>query len=805
MHIFKTSVRSIKRNKVFSLINIVGLAIGIAVFLMITEYVATEWNANRFHQNYDRLYRVASTSKEGTQYYLPPGYGPILKERFPGVQASVRVAEGIGGGVISYSEGQKEVKAFREQQVFYVDGNFLDVFSFEVLKGSPSLRQPATLALTEKMALKLFGSADGVGRAVTISNQFGNTVYTVAAVIKDMPANSDIKASILLSIHTLESAANRDGNDWADPSTLNSGFLNIYCLLNKGVDPIGLEAQITSFTHEFNPQAKGSSVVLQPFKYLHLAPDFSYPYQTYGSMKLVFMLLMVSLLILLIAWVNYINLSTVQALKRAKETGVRKVLGASRSQIARQFLSETLLVTVFSLIIALVFVQLFQPVFNQFTGKDLSLSALNKGWFWALAAGIVVLGSLLSGSYVAFVLSSYKPMATLRGKVGQSNNGYSLRKGLVVFQFAISVVFIIATIVLYKQLVYMRTESLGMKLEQLLVIQGPTVSSEGQAERNFTFKNQLRTLPFVKKVAASNNVPGRGYNFSAAGITPQNPSPGDEKKGFNMFIADEQFFDTYGISFAAGQSFSENDAIKSWNNVPKVILNEKSAAQLKFKDAESAIGKKILWGKEYEVIGVVKDYHHLSLHSTIEPVIYLASVSYSYFTVQTDLANIQDKIATIEKMYKAAFPGNPYEYFFADETFNQQYRSEQDLGSIFIVAALIAIFIACLGLFGLAAFSARQRIKEIGIRKVLGASVTDITSLLSKDFIVLVIVAILIGSPVAWWGMSRWLQDFPYRTTIDWWVFLVAGLAAVVIALATVSTQAIRAALTNPVNSLKTE
>jgi putative ABC transport system permease protein len=805
MYRFKTAVRTIIRNKVFSVINIAGLALGISVFLLISEFVATEWNANRFHKNYDRLYRVASTSKEGTEYYMPPGYGPILMEKFPTVAGTVRVAEWVGAGVISYREGRKEVKAFRESKVLYVDGDFLNVFSFPVLKGSPSLRQPGTLALAEKLALKLFQTTDAVGKTVTMSNQFGNTIYTVAAVIRDMPGESDIQADILLSIHTLESAANRDGNDWADPNSLINGFVSIYCQLNEDVDASALAGQITSFVHATNPDSKGSSVILQPFKYLHLAPDFSYPYQTYGSLQLVFMLLMVSLLILLIAWVNYINLSTVQALKRAKESGVRKVLGASRWQLTLQFLSETFVVTLFSIVVALIVVQLLQPLFNQFTGKELSLSALNNGWFWLLALGIVIIGSLLSGGYVAFVLSSYKPVATLRGKVGQSERGFSLRKGLVVFQFAISVIFIIATIILYKQLAYMKTESLGMKLDQLLVIQGPTVSSEDQTERNLTFKNQLRTLPFVRKVAASNNVPGQGYNFSADGITPQNPMPGDEKKSFNMFIADEQFFDTYGIRFAAGKSFSENDALKNWNNSPRVILNEKAASRLKFRDAASAIGKKILWGTEYEVIGVVKDYHHLSLRSNIEPVIYLASVSYGYFTVQTDLQNIQGKIAAIEKMYKTAFPGNPYEYFFADQAFNQQYKTEQDLGRIFIAAAMVAILIACLGLFGLAAFSAQQRIKEIGIRKVLGASVTDITSLLSKDFIRLVIVAILIGSPIAWWGMSRWLQDFPYRTSIDWWVFVIAGLAAIFIALVTVSTQAIKSALTNPVSSLKND
>jgi putative ABC transport system permease protein len=802
---YKIAFRNVIRNKVFSTINIAGLALGIAVFLLIMEFVAAEWGANRFHKNFDRIYRVASASKEGTNYYLPPGYAPIVKEKFPSVEASVRVADGIGGGVISYAEGTQDIKSFREEGILYVESNFFEVFSFPVIKGNPSLKSPNTLVLTEKMATKLLGSTDVAGKTVTVSNQFGNTPYTIAAVIQDMPQESDIKGNIFLSIHTLESAANRDGNDWADPNTVQSGFTNIYCQLQKNADGNSVAKQVTAFMLSINPEAKGSEVIFQPMKYLHLAPDFSYPYQTFGSLPLVFMLMVVGLLIMLIAWVNYINLSTVQALTRAKESGVRKVLGATRFQLVGQYLSETIFLTLISVIIALVMVQFLQPLFNMFSGKTMSLSALNFGWFWMMAVAVIVIGSFLSGGYVAFVLSSYKPIATIRGKIGKVGKGITLRKGLVIFQFSISIVFIIATIILYKQLSFMKTESLGMNLDQLIVIKGPTVSSENQAEKNFVFKNQLRDLPFVKKVAASNNIPGQGYNFSTEGITRQSANPGDEKKKYNMFIADENYFNTYQIAFAEGKSFSQEDANRSWNNARKVIINEKAAAQLGFTKGEPVVGKKILWGEPYEVVGVVKDYHHLSLHQPIEAVIYLPSVSFGYFTIQTDQANMQSKISTIEKLYKTSFPGNPYEYFFAEESYDQQYKREQDLGSIFITAALIAIFIACLGLFGLAAFSARQRIKEIGIRKVLGASVTDIAGLLSKDFIKLVLVSIVIATPIAWWGMHKWLQDFAYRTNIEWWVFIVAGFTAIFIAVVTVSLQAIRSALANPINSLRTE
>jgi putative ABC transport system permease protein len=380
-----------------------------------------------------------------------------------------------------------------------------------------------------------------------------------------------------------------------------------------------------------------------------------------------------------------------------------------------------------------------------------------------------------------------------------------LRKGLVVFQFSISIVFIIATIILYKQLNFMQTGNLGMELNQLLVVQGPTVATEDQSERNYTFKNKLAALPFVEKVAGSNNVPGRGYNFSTQGITRPLASPGDEKKGYNMLIVDQNFFDTYGIAFKQGKAFSEQVAIRSWNNERQVVINERAAEALGFDAAEDVVGKKIKWGEEFEVMGVVKDYHHLSFRTAIEPIIYLPSVSYGNFTVKLKAENMQSKIATIEKLYRELFPGNPFDYFFADEAYDKQYEQEKALAGLFIVASIVAVLIACLGLFGLAAYAAQQRVKEIGVRKVLGASVPDIAKLLSIDFVRLMLVAIVIASPIAWWVMHNWLEGFPYRTMISWWVFVAAGLSAILIAIGTVGVLAVKAANSNPVQSLRSE
>lgn len=802
----KTAFRSLWRNGQFTAINIAGLALGIAVFLLIVEYVAWEWSANRYNKNYDNLYRANVQYKEGnTDNYLPPGFAPIIKKQFPAVEKYTRVADGIGGGLLTYQgKTETENRALKGEKVFYVDNNFLDVFSFPLIAGNKILQEPKTLALSEKMSQAIFGKEEAVGKTLLVSNQFGNTPYTVAAVYRQ-PETSDIQADVLLSLQTLESPANRDGNDWADPATTGSGFTNIYLQLRPDADAKTLASSITNYVRSINPDSKTDVVYLQPFSEMHLAPSFSYPFQTFGNVLLATVFAAIALLILVIAWVNYINLSVAQSLNRAKEIGVRKVLGANRTQLTLQYLTETFVLTVISTCLALLLVNAAQSQFNEFAGKPLSLGILRSGPFLWGGAALILVGSALAGSYTGFVLTRFKPAAVLYRNAAGKAKGLSLRKALVVFQFTFSVVLIIATVVIYKQLRYMKTENLGMNLNQLMVIAGPTLSSEGQAEKNAAFKNTLASLPFVKKQAASNNVPGIGFNFSTSGITSTVPQQGDERKSYAMFICDQNFFDTWGIRFGQGQAFSQADAERSWNNVKKVIINESAARQLGFDTKENIIGKKILWGDPYEIIGVVKDYHHLSLREAIKPTVYLGSVSYSFFTVQMDVANLPSKINTLKTLYRQAFPGNPFEYFFADEKFNQQYQADQKLGNIFIAAAVVAIFIACLGLFGLAAFTARQRVKEIGIRKVLGATVTDIAALLSKDFLALVLVAVAFAAPLAWWASQRWLQEFAYRTEVSWWIFLLAGTLAAAIAFATVSLLAVRAARANPVKNLRTE
>lgn len=803
----KTALRALWRNKQFALLNAAGLAIGLAVFLLIAELVAWEWGANRFNKNYGELYRLNVLYREGNaDHYLPPGFAPLLQQQVPGIEKFTRVSDGIGAGLLSYQPaGKGEPRLYRGgSDVLYADSSFLKMFSFPVTEGTPVLSQPQSLALSEAVKTILFGNEEAIGKTVVVSNQFGKTPYTVAAVFRQ-PANSDIQAGVVLSLHTLATSANRDDNDWADPATTESGFTNLYFQLRPDADAKAIAAGITRFMHTLKPDSKADVAYLQPFSELHLAPSFNFPFQTFGNLTMVVVFIAIALLILGIAWINYINLSVAQSLNRAREIGVRKVLGANRRQLVWQYLSETFILTLVSTGLALVLVQLFQNPFNRFTGRPLSLDVLQQGWFLPCSTGLVLLGSLLAGSYTGIVLTSFQPVAALQHKIAVRTKGLSLRKVLVVFQFSISVLLLIATAVIYKQLQFMKTNHLGMNLEQLLVITGPTESSGEQAGRNAAFKNALAQLPFVQKQAASNNVPGVGYNFSTSGITNTAPQKDDAKKSYAMFICDQNFFDTYGISFSQGAAFSREDAERSWNKVRKVIVNEKAARQLGFDPKENLVGKKILWGEPFEIVGVVKDYHHLSLREEIRPTLYLGSVSYSFFTVKMDVTNLPAKLGQLKNLYKQFFPGNPFDYFFSDEKFNQQYGEDQRLGSLFVAAALVAVLIACLGLFGLAAFSARQRIKEIGIRKVLGASVADIAGLLSLDFIKLVAIAILVASPLAWWLTHRWLEAFAYRTTVSWWIFLAAGFAAISIAFSTVSLLAVNAARANPVKNLRTE
>ncbi len=812
---FKIAFRNLWKNKVFSLINILGLSLGIAAFVLILEYISFEQNTNKFHTNLPNLYRalfeVSYTGKTFTWDALPPGLAPVSKDNFSEIKDYCRVAaSGMANGIVTYSDKNdgSYLKSFREENIAYAEGNFFDIFTFPVASGSAtSLRQPNTVAISQSYAGKYFGSENPLGKVLMLHNQFGKTPYTVTAVYQDMPANSDLQSTMIFSLQTLANPDNLNGNGWARLDGLDNQCLTIFYLLRDEANYHKLEQKINALKKKLKPEAP-ELVRLQPLKNLHLAQSLDDYYITSGNVGFIYLLGGIAALILFIAWFNYINLSTAGSLKRAKEVGIRKVIGASRQQLIWQFLGESVLLNACGFVLALVLVSSTQFIFNELIGKPLSLNDIQQNWFWAMGLLLLLMGSLLSGAYTAFALSSFQPLQTLKGVFGKSARGIWLRKSLVVFQFSISIGLIASTVVLVSQLRYMQNKSLGMNLEQLLAFKVEDLKQDGSiGPSTDAFMNKLSQLPYVKSYSNPGCMPGNWYNFNTGGITRLNPQPMDDKKNYAIACIDEHFLETFGIPLLKGQNFTAQMCEKQWGDVSRIMVNEKAALQLGFATAQEAVGQQIKWGndKQYEIIGLVQDYHHKSLQQAIDPIIFYPRHNGIYFTLRLTTDQMQSQLAEMETIYKQSFPGNPFEYFFVDDNYNKQYQTEQQYTRIFTSASFLAIFIACLGLFGLAAFTAEQRTKEIGIRKVLGASISQIVTLLSTDFLKLVLIAFVITTPLIWYIANQWLQNYAYRTDVSWWIFALTGLLAVLIAVGTISYQAIKAALANPVKSLRSE
>ena len=803
----KIAVRNITRNKTSSFVNITGLALGICAFLLLMEYISLEKSVNRFHANLPQMYRLINLDPAGkTWSEQEPGWASLIKQRFPEVKEVCRFDEETGSTVINKKD--KPDEAFSETKTGYADGNFFSFFSFPLTYGyAAALNKPNVVFISATSAEKYFGNSNPIHQTLIVNNQFGKTEYAVEGVFADMKDNSDIRYNMLFSLETLKNPANLNGNGWASLDNLSSQYINTFLLLNKNADIKTLESKLTTFRTALKTDKDGVSFRLQPFADAHLGSSVSDTYPTEGNIKYVYMLGVIALLILLIAWFNYINLSTANSFKRANEVGVRKVIGASRNNLIFQFISESFLINLLALIVAVLLVVLLQPLFNKLVDKNLSLKTIVTTSAWLYALLFLMIGSLLSGAYTAFSLARYKPVDTLKGKISSTSKGLLLRRSLVVSQFSISILLIIVTIIIYSQLHFMQTKKLGLNPNQLLVIRGPQVGDDSLLKQDKqAFKNALASEPFITDYCVSGSIPSGGYNFKTSGFTQPQSKSGDELKTYAFAEIGSRFLSTYGISLVAGRNFTEAECSVKWNDNSKVLMNETAIKELGFTHPEDVLRIKIQWDeRKLDVIGVVKDYNHTSVQNAIEPIIFYPNNNSSYFTIRLTPNNIESKIVSLQKLYKQSFAGNPYEYFFIDDNYNKLYASEQQYGNIFTSASLWAIGIACLGLFGLVTFTVESRTKEIGVRKILGASVSSIVSLLSKDFLILVIVAFLIASPVAWYAMNHWLSDFPYRISLGWWMFAVAGISAVAVALATISFQAIKAAVANPVKSLRTE
>lgn len=807
----KIALRSLVKNRLFSTINVAGLGLGIAAFILIFEYVSFEKSVNTFHKNLPTLYRMLESKPTGEVFtQTAPAIAPLLKKEFNEVSSYCRVAEGLANGIISMEGPKRGVQSFREENIAYADASFFSLFTFPLLSGNAAstLQQPNSVALSASTAQKYFGTENALGKIVAVNNQFGNTLYTVTGVYQDMPENSDMRFNAVLSMQTLANPANLNGNSWARLDGFDGSFVTNFVQLPAQSDVNAFETKINDLRHRLDATDKGR-FRLQPFSAIHLGSSMDDPNPTSGSLSFVYLLTGIAVLILVIAWFNYINLSTAASIRRTREVGVRKAVGAGKFQLISQFLGESFLLNLIGFTFALLLVYAVQKSFNDFTQKNFSLAGLlsNPSWIWA--AALLVVGALLSGCYVAFSVSSLSPAQILRGgpqlKLGSGRNNW-LRQVLVVTQFSVSVVLIIATLVLYRQLEFMQNKDRGFKADQRLVINGPELGERlALANGSALLDNQVGALPYVRKLSHSGAVPGSYYSFNAAGIVRLGEKPDDDKRGYAMGIIDDRYLSVFEMQLAAGRNFTVQEAEQTWEKSRKLMLNEAAARQLGFESPQKAVGAMISWGEPYEIVGVVKDYNHQGLQKAIDPIIFMPRRSGGKLILQISAADMQKHLRELETLYKAAYPGNPFEYYFVDQKYDEQYKTERQYSQVFAMASLLAIFIACLGLFGLASYVTEQRTKEIGIRKVLGASLSSILALISKDFLLLVTISILISCPLAAYLMNGWLADFAYRIQLSWWIFAFAGALVILIALVTVSWQSLKAALTNPVKSLRAE
>ncbi|MBX3255498.1 MAG: ABC transporter permease [Chitinophagaceae bacterium] len=803
------AARNVLKWKRYSVLNILGLAIGMACCLLIFQYVAYEKGYDDFLKS-DQVVRLRlDTYRDGKLDWqsaaVYPAFGPTMKKDFPEVEAYCRLAP----AELLLSNDERNTK-FNEPKGYYADPSFLSMFDIKIVKGNVAtmLQGLDKIVLSADMARKYFGDEQPVGKTLVYRAPFFTRVFQVTGIF-DPPVHSHLSINYLISYPTIGSAR-REFGDMTRPEETSWGWYQFYTylLLKKGTDIKKLEAELPAFCDRYinNLAWKKESntrneVSLIPVKDIHLHSHYMQEAEAGGNERSVLFLFLLAFFIVAIAWVNYVNLSTSRSLERAKEVGVRKVVGATRIKLIMQFLVESVLINIVSFILALVIAYLAAPWFSDLV-NDMPRTQFYLPVSYCVLIGVIfATGTLLSGFYPAFILSGFRPTAVLKGTFKNSTGGLALRKTLIVVQFAASVVLIAGTIIVYSQLSYMRSQPLGVNIQQTLVLEGAG-SVRDSAYRNVfqPFKEAVKLLPGIKNITASTSVMGKENTWSNA-VARSNASNASAVN-IDFLGADYDFIPTYEMKIIAGRNFSGD--FPSDSNA--AILNETAVRMLGFESPEQAIDQKIRRGGERTVIGVVKDYHTEYLNKMIEPqLIILRLNARDFYSVKMDAANISSVTEAVRAKWNTCFPNDPFSYYFLDEAFDRQYKADRQFGRAFGIFSGISIFIACMGLLGLSAYNVLQRAKEIGIRKVLGASVRQIVYMLSKDFLKLVVIASVIAVPVAWWAMNKWLQSFAYRIDIGWWVFVVAGVLALLIALMTLGLQAIKAAMANPAKSLRTE
>lgn len=810
----KVAWRNLMKNKVFSFINIFGLSVGLTCCLLITVYLVHELSYDKYHKNINQLYELGTTfvksDKDERTLNTPAPMAGAMKQEFPEIAETARMMMLFADDktLLQYKQENAEAKSFYETKGYMADPTLFNLFTYNFIEGDPSsaLTDPNTIVLSEEIAKKFFGDKPALNKIIHVnSSTNGEFDYKVTGVYRPSAKPSHIDARFFVSLK----GGNIEQFMKQQTDMASNNMFSTYFLLKPGADAKKLEAKFPAFVDKYigkDLKAYGfyKKQFLVPVKDIHLYSGLRNTASGAGSITYLYILGSIALFTLVIACINFMNLSTARSSKRSAEVGVRKVLGANKKSLIKQFLGESLMMSLIAFVIALMITELLLPAFSHISGKNLSLDFSTN---WLILIGFLILSfitGLFAGTYPAFYLSSFQPVKVLKGRFSNSLSAVALRKGLVVFQFIISVVLIIASVVIGNQMKYMRSTDLGFAKDQEIII--PLRSTI--AKNIYTsLKNNIRSNRQVQQAGGTLYYPGI-LNPSDFGLYKEGKTV-NEAKIVHTNAVDESFLQTLDIKPVAGRLFSPEFPGDTSN---RLVVNQEAVKQIGFASPQQAVGSKVFFdfrGKTYNftIVGVVKDFHFQDLHVPIAPYAFQLNntPTYNYLVVHAKAADISSLLKSIEASWHKLNPNEPFEYSFLDEDFQKNYEAENRLSSIVRYFTIIAILISCLGLFGLATFSAEQRTKEIGVRKVLGATVAGIVALLSKDFLQLVGISILIASPVAWYVMNKWLQDFAYRTNISWTVFVITAVVALLIAVITISFQAIRAAFSNPVKSLRTE
>lgn len=800
----KIAVRSLWKNKSFSALNIAGLAMGLAACLLILLYVKDELSFDKFNKNAERIYRIDTDIKFGGSDWLlatcPDPMAKTMVQEFPQVEAAVRFRN---AGSLLFKKDQENLM---EDRVIYTDASIFNVFTLGIIDGNPAkaMMRPNTIVLTESMANKYFGKTTVAGQFI----ETGDGNMEIAGVIKDIPKNSHFNFDFFISLETLEESRR---NHW-----LANNF-NTYLLLKPGTDPETVNAGFDGIvTRHVAPQvkslfnssmeevkAKGDHIryTLRPLTAIHLHSNYSTELGVNSDIQYVYIFSAVELFILLIACVNFMNLSTARSTNRAREVGVRKVMGSLRKNLILQFLLESIVISTVSLVLALILACTFLPWFNQLSGKELDFAEQLTPGIGLLLVGFAIMVGILAGSYPAFFLSSFQPIKVLKGKLAAGFRTGWMRNGLVVFQFGISIFLIVGTVVIYNQLNFIRNKKTGFNREQVLIVNNANILGD----KSKLFKDEIKRSGVATNVTVTGYLPTSQYRNSDV-VFKDATANSSNSMVMQIWSVDNDYIPTMGMELVAGRNFSKDLATDS----SAVLINE---AAVKLFGYTNPIGETVYMpdgfigskNSPYTIVGVIKDFNWTSMRQEVGPILMQNRTDRGSVAIRLPAGNANAGVDKVRGIWKELAPEQPFRFSFMDADFNRIYDAEQRTGQISLAFSILAVLIACLGLFGLAAYAAEQRTKEIGIRKVLGASVSGIVQMLSKDFLKLVLIATLIAFPFAWWAMNSWLQHFAFRSTISWWVFAGTAIAALLIAILTVSFQAIRAAISNPVKSLHNE